>query len=762
MSFLNDLNDIQKEVVLTTEGPLIVLAGAGSGKTRVLIYRIAYLIYKGIDPFNILSLTFTNKAALEMKNRIGTLIGKLLIKNLWMGTFHSIFSRILRIEANKIGFSSHFTIYDLQDSLNVLKKVIIDLNLDINIYKPKELQQKISYYKNNLITVSNYFNNLEYIEINRIAGKPKVGEIYKAYVEKCFKNSAMDFDDLLVKMNEILIKYPEVLFKYQTYFRYILIDEYQDTNYLQYLIIKKLAIRFQNICVVGDDAQSIYAFRGANIDNILNFQNDYINVKTIVLDQNYRSTQTIVNASRSVINYNKKQFTKQGWTLNPKGEKIYIYQAFSDKDEANFIVNSIIKLKEKNQLKNKEFAILYRTNAQSRILEDFLRKKNLSYQVYGSTSFYLRKEVKDVIAYLRFLINCNDEESLLRIINFPPRGISYITIKKLINFSSENHVSIYILLKDIVNIGSSLGLSESVILKLSMFFQLIESFKHQLKFNEIDKVVMNLVEKTGLLQYFNQEKNSENISKVNNIMELIGSIKSFIEEQKLLILGNPSLEFFLENIILNNENLNNKKQLDNDRISLMTIHFSKGLEFSYVYLPGLEDGLFPSIISYKINEKELEEERRLFYVALTRARIQIIISFAIKRFMWGKFYDNQPSRFLKEIKKEYLQYLNYDNQYVSNNSELEISEDLNIFQDNKNISLRSNCVKLKSFSEFKLRNMKILNIVPKIGASVKHHYFGDGIIISIEDNDINKIALINFNNFGEKKILLEFVKLNNY
>lgn len=758
--FLNDLNEVQKQVVLTTEGPLMVLAGAGSGKTRVLIYRVAYLIHKGVDPFNILSLTFTNKAALEMKHRISTLVDKLLVKNIWMGTFHSIFSRILRIEANKIGFSSHFTIYDLQDSLSVLKKVILDLNLDIEIYKPKELQKKISYYKNNLITVSHYFNSLEYIEANRIIGKPKIGEIYQAYIEKCFKNSAMDFDDLLLKINEILIKYPEVLSKYQHYFRYILVDEYQDTNYLQYLILKKLASRFKNICVVGDDAQSIYAFRGANIDNILNFQHDYVNVKKIVLEQNYRSTQTIVNASKSVINYNKKQFSKQGWTLNPKGEKICIYEAISDKDEANFIVNSIINFKEKKQLNNKEFAILYRTNSQSRSLEDVLRKKQIPYKVYGSMSFYLRKEIKDLIAYLRVLINSSDEESLLRIINFPPRGISDITIKKLITVSYERNVNIYTILKDIIHIGCSIGLSKMIILKLNIFFKLIESFKKQLKYDEVYKVVMNVAIKSGLLEYFKQENSSENISKIENIMELIGSVKSFIEEQKLLEEGNPSLDFFIENIMLNNENFYNKKEIQDDRISLMTIHLAKGLEFSYVYLSGLEEGLFPNIISYNINQKELEEERRLFYVALTRARIQVIISFAIKRFRWGKIYENEPSRFLKEIKQEYIKYLNYHNQDILNNFKLN-SLDINLLQGSGDNDIHNYNVKLTSFSKFTLQNNQMCNIDFKIGDSVKHHYFGNGVIISIENNNFNKIALINFTNFGEKKILLKFVQHNN-
>lgn len=771
---LNNLNEVQKKIVKNIKGPLMVLASAGSGKTRVIVYKIAYLIQKGINPFNILSLTFTNKAALEMKHRINTLVGESLANNIWIGTFHSIFARILRIEAPKIGFPSNFTIYDAQDSLNVLKKVIIDLNLNIEVYRAKEIQKKISFYKNNLITVSYYFNNSKYIQENQIIGQPEIGEIYKLYSEKCFKNSAMDFDDLLFKINELFTKYPKVLCKYQDYFRYILVDEYQDTNYLQYLIIKKISSRFQNLCVVGDDAQSIYAFRGANINNILNFKSDYSNSKIIILEQNYRSTQTIVNAANSVINYNKDQFIKNTWTLNPKGEKIDIYQAISDKDEAIFIVNSILNFKKKKNIKNKDFAILYRTNAQSRSLEDILRKKNIDYKVYGGMSFYSRKEVKDLIAYLRILINSNDEESLLRIINFPPRGISNITIKKLVHSSYKKNVTVYTIIKELVKVENFLELSNSIILSLNSFFELIENLKYKLKFYEVYEVAMELVIKSGLINYLKKNNTPESVSKIENIMELIGSIKSFIEEQKNLQNGIPTLNFFIENIILTSDNFNNQIEKNNEdnKISLMTIHLSKGLEFSYVYLSGLEEGLFPSIIFYNTNKKEIEEERRLFYVALTRAKIQVIISFAMQRFRWGKIHENEPSRFLEEIEKKYLNYLNCINKKILNN--VKFNSSINKLNGKKSFSLKElqkktlknankmHKYKFKPLSKLEFNKNKSLDINFKIGDSVTHHYFGNGIIVFIEKNELKNQALIKFNNFGEKKILLDFVNLKNH
>lgn len=764
-NFLSELNESQKEAVVTTEGPLMVIAGAGSGKTRVLTYRIAYLIQKSVNPFTILSLTFTNKAAQEMKERVAKLVGDSQARNIWMGTFHSIFVRILREEAEKIRFPSNFTIYDSQDSLNVLKKVITELNLDIEIYKPKKLQSRISEYKNNLITVSSYFQSPKLMESDTISRKPQTGEIYRRYSEKCFENGAMDFDDLLLKTNEMFTMFPEVLLKYQNRFRYILVDEYQDTNHSQYLIIKALASRFKNLCVVGDDAQSIYGFRGANISNILNFKCHYTDAKIITLEQNYRSTQIVVKAANSIIAHNKEQLDKNIWTSNPKGEKISVYRAFSDTDEANFIVNSIFELKSKNHLQNKEFAIFYRTNAQSRSLEDALRKKKIPYKVYGGMSFYQRREIKDLLAYLRILINPNDEEALLRIINFPPRGIGNSTINKLIVASNEKKIPIYEILETIIFIGESVGLNQGVVSKLNQFWKLIESFKIQLKTSEVYEVAMQISIQSGLIKHLKKDNTSESISKIENINELISSIQSFIEEQKKLGEGIPTLGFFMENITLAN-NIHDKEDFDNDRVSLMTVHLAKGLEFPYVYIAGVEEELFPSAMS--LTQETLEEERRLFYVALTRAEKQIFISFATTRFRWGKICDNNPSRFLEEINDSYLNYLNPMKQRVKFNNSLlndDLFKEFPIMQLRQELRKNTNLVnkkfnpikKLKLFSKSISNEHSSMNL--KIGNKVLHERFGKGTILSVDKNVEHEKVTIYFDNCGQKKLLLKFAKL---
>ena len=763
-----DLNEVQKQAVSTTEGPLMIIAGAGSGKTRVLTYRIAHLIDKGVDSFNILALTFTNKAAREMKERIAALIGGTEAKNLWMGTFHSVFARILRAEANKLGFPSNFTIYDQQDCLNVIKKIINELQLDTDIYKPKQVLGRISSYKNNLITVRAYFNNPELIEADTAAMRPKIGHIYQAYVDRCFKSGAMDFDDLLLRTNELLTRFPESLAKYQDRFRYIMVDEYQDTNHSQYLIVKALASRFENICVVGDDAQSIYAFRGANIRNILNFKKDYPDAKIIPLEQNYRSTQIIVEAANEVIAKNRDQLEKNVWTQNPSGDKIPVYRALSDADEANYVASEIFSLKMSQQKKNKNFAVLYRTNAQSRAIEEALRKKNISYKVFGGLSFYQRKEIKDLLAYLRILVNPKDQEALLRIINYPARGIGDTTVNKLIVGADQQQKSLDEILEQIEFLGNSLGLNKPTIDKLVNFWTMIKSFQVLLKTEDVYEVAMKVAVTSGILKTLKEDDTPEGISRVENIQELLNSLQGFVDEQRQLDEGDPSLNFFLENIALASD-LDSGEE-DDDKVSLMTIHLAKGLEFPVVFIVGLEENLFPSQMSLNTRQ-ELEEERRLFYVALTRAEEKAYFTYATTRFRWGKIVDGEPSRFLEEISEKHLEVLNISfTNSIRNNSGLNsdiFADDFAprypkgpnpIYQKSKDpIKSPQN---LKPISNAKLANPiggSVVNL--KIGDHVLHDRFGKGTVVSIEGDPENAKALINFENEGDKKLLLKFAKL---
>lgn len=763
-----DLNEVQKQAVSTTEGPLMIIAGAGSGKTRVLTYRIAHLIDKGVDSFNILALTFTNKAAREMKERIAALIGGTEAKNLWMGTFHSVFARILRAEANKLGFPSNFTIYDQQDCLNVIKKIINELQLDTDIYKPKQVLGRISSYKNNLITVRAYFNNPELIEADTAAMRPKIGHIYQAYVDRCFKSGAMDFDDLLLRTNELLTRFPESLAKYQDRFRYIMVDEYQDTNHSQYLIVKALASRFENICVVGDDAQSIYAFRGANIRNILNFKKDYPDAKIIPLEQNYRSTQIIVEAANEVIAKNRDQLEKNVWTQNPSGDKIPVYRALSDADEANYVASEIFSLKMSQQKKNKNFAVLYRTNAQSRAIEEALRKKNISYKVFGGLSFYQRKEIKDLLAYLRILVNPKDQEALLRIINYPARGIGDTTVNKLIVGADQQQKSLDEILEQIEFLGNSLGLNKPTIDKLVNFWTMIKSFQVLLKTEDVYEVAMKVAVTSGILKTLKEDDTPEGISRVENIQELLNSLQGFVDEQRQLDEGDPSLNFFLENIALASD-LDSGEE-DEDKVSLMTIHLAKGLEFPVVFIVGLEENLFPSQMSLNTRQ-ELEEERRLFYVALTRAEEKAYFTYATTRFRWGKIVDGEPSRFLEEISEKHLEVLNISfTNSIRNNSGL----NSDIFADDfaprypkgPNPVYQKSKDPIKSPQNLKpISNAKLANPVGgsvanlKIGDHVLHDRFGKGTVVSIEGDPENAKALINFENEGDKKLLLKFAKL---
>lgn len=763
-----DLNEVQKQAVSTTEGPLMIIAGAGSGKTRVLTYRIAHLIEKGVDSFNILALTFTNKAAREMKERIAALIGGTEAKNLWMGTFHSVFARILRAEANKLGFPSNFTIYDQQDCLNVIKKIINELQLDTDIYKPKQVLGRISSYKNNLITVRAYFNNPELIEADTAAMRPKIGHIYQAYVDRCFKSGAMDFDDLLLRTNELLTRFPESLAKYQDRFRYIMVDEYQDTNHSQYLIVKALASRFENICVVGDDAQSIYAFRGANIRNILNFKKDYPDAKIIPLEQNYRSTQIIVEAANEVIAKNRDQLEKNVWTQNPSGDKIPVYRALSDADEANYVASEIFSLKMSQQKKNKNFAVLYRTNAQSRAIEEALRKKNISYKVFGGLSFYQRKEIKDLLAYLRILVNPKDQEALLRIINYPARGIGDTTVNKLIVGADQQQKSLDEILEQIEFLGNSLGLNKPTIDKLVNFWTMIKSFQVLLKTEDVYEVAMKVAVTSGILKTLKEDDTPEGISRVENIQELLNSLQGFVDEQRQLDEGDPSLNFFLENIALASD-LDSGEE-DDDKVSLMTIHLAKGLEFPVVFIVGLEENLFPSQMSLNTRQ-ELEEERRLFYVALTRAEEKAYFTYATTRFRWGKIVDGEPSRFLEEISEKHLEVLNISfTNSIRNNSGL----NSDIFADDfaprypkgPNPVYQKSKDPIKSPQNLKpISNAKLANPVGgsvanlRIGDHVLHDRFGKGTVVTIEGDPENAKALINFENEGDKKLLLKFAKL---
>jgi DNA helicase-2/ATP-dependent DNA helicase PcrA len=764
--YLSQLNDAQLAPTLQKDGPMIVIAGAGSGKTRVLTYRIAYLMSLGVDAFNILALTFTNKAAREMKSRISTIVGDSESKNLWMGTFHSVFAKILRFEADRLGYPSNFTIYDTQDSQRLISSIIKEMKLEKDVYKYKQIYSRISSYKNSLITVKAYFQNPELIEADTMARRPRLGDIYKEYVDRCFKAGAMDFDDLLLKTNELLTRFPEVLAKYQNRFRYILVDEYQDTNHSQYLIVRALSDRFQNICVVGDDAQSIYAFRGANINNILNFQKDYDDVKVFRLEQNYRSTKNIVNAANSIIDKNQTKLDKVVWTANDEGSKIKVNRLMTDGDEGRYVASSIFESKMQNQLHNKDFAVLYRTNAQSRAIEDALRKRDISYRIYGGLSFYQRKEIKDVLSYLRLTINPADEEALKRIINFPARGIGQTTIDKLIVAANEYKRSIFEIIKHLDKLD--LRLNAGTKTKLQDFATMIESFQVMNQTANAFELAEHVTKASGLIREFNKDGTHEGIARMENIEELLNGMKDFVEGQKELADSTGSLAEFLEDVSLATDLDNNKG--DSDHVALMTIHLAKGLEFPYVYIVGLEEDLFPSAMSMN-TRSELEEERRLFYVALTRAEKQAYLTYALSRYRWGKLIDTEPSRFIEEIDEKYLEILTPIEERRYNPM-----LDANIFGDVEPNKIRykpaKKVVKKTPSKNFQISAPKNLKPVSKtngntnlfdtkltVGNAVKHIRFGKGKVLKIEGVGADVKAEIMFENGGLKKLLLRFAKL---
>ncbi|MGY0407009.1 MAG: ATP-dependent helicase [Polaribacter sp.] len=767
-TYLNSLNEAQKQAVLQKDGPMMIIAGAGSGKTRVLTYRIAHLMQQGVDAFNILSLTFTNKAAREMKDRIAGVVGTSEAKNLWMGTFHSVFARILRSEADKLGFPSNFTIYDTQDSVRLLSAIIKEMNLDKERYKPKQILSRISSFKNSLITVRAYFNNSDLQEADLHANRPKVGAIYKEYVDRCFKAGAMDFDDLLLRTNELLARFPESLAKYQDRFRYIMVDEYQDTNHSQYIIVRALADRFQNICVVGDDSQSIYSFRGANIQNILNFQKDYSDVKTFKLEQNYRSTSNIVNAANSVIAKNKTKLDKEIWTSNSPGDSINVMRTISDGEEGRFVAQSIWENQMNHQLKNSDFCVLYRTNSQSRAIEDALRKKNIDYKIYGGISFYQRKEIKDILSYLRILINPNDEEALKRIINYPARGIGATTIDKLTIAANHYKKSIFEILKymDKIDLKINAGTKN----KLQNFRNMILRLQIEAQTKNAFEIAEVVVKQTQLIKDLEKDGTPEAVSKVENVQELLNGIKDFITD-KIEQGEDTSLTSFLEDVALATD-FDSEKNDDKPSVSLMTIHQSKGLEYLYVYIVGLEENLFPSAMSMN-TRSELEEERRLFYVALTRAEKVAYLTYAQTRYRWGKLVDAEPSRFLEEIDN---QYLNYSTPKVPEPS-INRFVDKSIFEDApKGIrfqkpmqrkKIERNLVKNKEKSIPK-NVKKVSQVAPKTnlfdgniiaGNIVEHNRFGKGTVLEVEGKGPDKKAEIQFTTAGKKKLLLQFAKL---
>ncbi len=752
VDYLELLNEPQKQAVIQTEGPVMIIAGAGSGKTRVLTYRMAYLIQKGVDPFNILALTFTNKAAREMRERIEKVVGN-EARNLWMGTFHSIFAKILRIEADKLGYPSNFTIYDSDDSKSLIKTILREMGLDDKVYKPGMVLGRISSAKNNLITAAAYESDSSLTSDDSQSGRPKMAEIYRTYTERCFRSGAMDFDDLLVKTHELLTKFPEVLNRYQQKFHYVMVDEFQDTNTCQYAIIRKLAAVRENICVVGDDAQSIYAFRGATIRNILNYERDYPELKVFKLEQNYRSTSTIVNASGSIIKNNKDQLEKKVWTDNDEGEKIQIIRAATDNEEGKFIAEQIFEDRANKHLKNSDFAILYRTNAQSRAFEEALRKMSIPYRVYGGTSFYQRKEIKDLIAYLRLTVNPNDEEALKRIINYPVRGIGKTTIDRLILAANQNQCSIWTVIEHIEKI-QAFG---SAISKIAQFRLMIQSFRSMLESHNAYDLAMHIAKQSNLLKTLHEDKTIEGISRYENIVELLNGIKEFTEDDTRD--EAKTISVYLQDIALLTDEDANKKA-DDDVVKLMTIHSAKGLEFTQVYVVGMEENLFPSQMALS-SRRELEEERRLFYVAATRAEKKLVLSYANSRFRFGNLTYAEPSRFLREIDPRYLQ-IETVRSASSGPATPRKQADFAFTPVSKakpmNLRFQPTAKPMAPSSvdpNFKADDPNLL----KEGMMVEHQRFGKGQVIKIEGERDSRKASVEFEENGLKQLILKYAKL---
>jgi len=769
--YLEELNPVQREAVVNTEGPVMIIAGAGSGKTRVLTYRIAHLLHNGVDAFNILSLTFTNKAAREMKERIHRIVKTTEAANLWMGTFHSVFARILRIESEKLGYPSNFTIYDTDDAKSLIKTILGEMSLDDKIYKPSLVLNRISNAKNNLISASEYLTHPEILEEDRQNGKPKLALVYQAYEQRCFKSSAMDFDDLLFKTNILFKRYPEILYKYQQKFKYILVDEYQDTNFSQYLIVKKLSAMHLNICVVGDDAQSIYAFRGANIQNILNFEKDYPELKMFKLEQNYRSTKTIVQAANSVIRNNKGQLKKVVWTNNTEGERIKLIRAATDNEEGQLVANRIFDLRMLHHLPHQDIAILYRTNAQSRAMEESLRKRGIPYRIYGGLSFYKRKEIKDLIAYFRLTINFNDEEALKRVINYPARGIGKTTLEKIAVAANELGLGLWDV---IANLHENKVISGATAGKINDFVTMIKSFRHGLASTDAYQLGIHIAKSSGLLKELGVDKTPEGISKHENVMELLNGIQEFVDtppesEEEV---AERTLNVFMRDIALLTD-ADESENEDPDRVSLMTVHAAKGLEFKAVFVVGMEDNLFPSQLSLSSKE-ELEEERRLFYVAITRAEIFLTLTYASSRYRWGQITHAEPSQFLEEIDENLLErseepqqrgFLDFSSDRTSFGG-FETKPKPSTFKVKEKSSVPAYQPKAKpEFTKIIAGKPQVEEFIPddnsklESGMEVIHERFGKGQVLAVEGRIGERKATVFFQQVGQKQLLLKFARL---
>ena len=773
-NYLDELNEPQKEAVLHKDGPIIIIAGAGSGKTKVLTTRIAHLMgAHGIDAFNILALTFTNKAAKEMKERVEKVLGNSEARNLYIGTFHSVFARILRGEANKIGYPNNFTIYDTDDAKSVIKTVLGELELDPAYYKPNTVYNRISSAKNSLIGPAEYINDSTIQQEDARANRPMIGQIYLAYANRCFKNGAMDFDDLLYKMYILLKNHPDSLSKYQRKFKYIMIDEYQDTNTSQYEIMKLLGAMHENICVVGDDAQSIYSFRGATIENILQFERDYDDVKVVKLEQNYRSTKSILSVANEIIGNNKNQIPKKLWTDNIPGDKIKLVRTATDNEEGKYVADTIQEEKLRNHYFNKEFAILYRTNAQSRAYEESLRRMNITYRIYGGLSFYQRKEVKDFIAYLRLVVNPQDEEALKRIVNYPTRGIGKTSMDRAVLSANENNTTLW----EVLNSASSYGYKAGTLEAINNFVMMVKMFQSELiKKNAYDLAII-VGKSTGIVKELFNDKTTEGLARYENTQELLNSIKEFTEtpmNEEDGEVGDKSLGSYLQQITLLTDTDNDKE--DADSVKLMTIHAAKGLEFSCVFVGGLEETLFPNAMSINTRE-ELEEERRLFYVAITRAKKKLWLTYANARYRFGQLQQNEPSRFIDEMPENFI-----DKSFAGGGIRNQGGHTNNWGGSSfDKMGAGGNSYKVQDNTFKKEEKTKPAYLVPtrpqnkehtptadfvasdtsnlQPGQKVEHQKFGFGDVIKMEGAAHNPIATVQFELNGEKKIMLNYAKL---
>ena len=745
-NYLTQLNDAQRAAVEATEGPVMIIAGPGSGKTRVLTFRIAHLIQKGVDPFRILALTFTNKAAREMRERIESIAGG-EAKNLWMGTFHSVFARVLRREAHRLNYPSNFSIYDTQDSKSLIKKIVKEMGLNEKLYKPNIVMSRISGAKNSLMNAAAYANNVDLVSEDQSTGKPKIAEIFANYERRCFLAGAMDFDDLLLKMYQVLHQFPEVLHNYQNRFSHVMIDEFQDTNHAQYQIVKLLAGVHENIAVVGDDAQSIYGFRGATIQNILNLHRDYPDLRTFKLEQNYRSTKHIVNAANQIIKNNRNQHPKTIWTDKGNGEQIHVVRHPSDNEEGNWVAQSIFELKMRNQMSNNDFAILYRTNAQSRAMEEALRRRNIPYIIYGGLSFYQRKEIKDMIAYLRLVVNPKDEEALRRVINYPTRGIGKTTLEQIDIWTKEKDCSMW----DIVDGIHSFPLSARAKNAVSDFAIMIKSFRALQERMNAYELAEHIAKSTGLQKMLYNDKSVEGVNRYDNYQELLSSIKEFTENDEVLEgtidAEDRTLGTYLQSVSLITDA--DQEDPNADRVKLMTIHAAKGLEFEVVFVGGMEEQLFPSPLS-TYSREDLEEERRLFYVAITRAKQHLFLTYATSRYKFGDLIYPEPSRFLEEIPSENLNWVGKVKR-PTRQQEPKPNRNFAGLKVNKEMPKRHVPPKID-----------IENFVPtapnqlSVGDKVMHQRFGEG---KIADMDGSKMATVAFASHGNKKLMLKFAKL---